>query len=101
MESPHGREEKRPVKKKSKKVVKGAASHKAVDSAIATINDVAASATKAVIAVDKEYKKLSKTGRRIWPKHYNIVRSKILKIGLPNLNVKRSKWIVNCICSRV
>jgi len=65
MESPHGREEKRPVKKKSKKVVKGAASHKAVDSAIATINDVAASATKAVIAVDKEYKKLSKTAKRL------------------------------------
>ena len=50
---------KKVVKKRAvKKVVKGAASHKAVDSAVATINDVAESTTKAVIAVDKENKKL-------------------------------------------
>jgi len=53
------------AKKKTTKLVKGAASEKAVDSAIATINEVAASATKAVIAVNNEYKKLTKTARSL------------------------------------
>ena len=62
------------VKKKSIKDVKGAASHKAVDSAVATINDIAASATNAVIAVDKEYKKLQKTAKSLSRKRATLMR---------------------------
>jgi len=65
---------KKKSKKTANKVVKGAASHKAVDSAIATINDVAASATKAVIAVDKEYKKLQKTAKSLNKKRATLTR---------------------------
>ena len=72
------------IKKKRKKSVKGAASEKAVDSAIATINEVAASATKAVIAVNKEYKKLSKSAKSLNRKRAALVKrtkksAKILK----------------------
>ena len=51
------------IKKKVNKTVKGATHLKAVDSAIASINDVAATATKAVIATEKEYKKLVKAAK--------------------------------------
>ena len=62
------------IKKKAKKTVKGAAHLKVVDSAIDTINDVAAAATKAVIATGKEYKKLAKTAKSMNKKRASLMK---------------------------
>ena len=62
------------IKKKAKKMVKGAAHLKAVDSAIAGINDLAAVATKAVIATEKEYKKLVKTAKSMNKKRASLMK---------------------------
>ena len=62
------------IKKKAKATVKGATHLKIVDSAIASINDVAAAAAKAVIATDKEYKKLAKTAKSINKKRASLMK---------------------------
>ena len=62
------------VKKKAKKTVKGETHLKAVDSAIASINDVAAAATKAVIATGKEYSKLEKTAKSMNKKRVSLMK---------------------------
>ena len=62
------------TKKKAKKTVKGVTHLKTVDSAIDNINDVAAAATKAVIATEKEYKKLAKTAKSINKKRASLMK---------------------------
>lgn len=62
------------IKKKAKKTVKGATHLKAVDSAIASINDVAAAATKAVIATEREYKKLAKAAKMMSKKRISLMK---------------------------
>ena len=62
------------TKKKAKKTVKGATHLKTVDSAIASINDVAAAATNAVITTEKEYKKLAKTAKSINKKRASLMK---------------------------
>lgn len=62
------------IKKKAKTAVKGTAHLKMVDSAIASINDVAAAATKAVIATGEEYKKLAKSAKSINKKRASLMK---------------------------
>ena len=62
------------TKKKAKKTVKGATHLKVVDSAIDSINDVAAAATKAVIATEKEYKKLTKAAKSVNKKRASLMK---------------------------
>lgn len=62
------------TKKKAKKTVKGTTHLNVVDSAIANINDVATAATKAVIATEKEYKKLTKTAKSINKKRASLMK---------------------------
>jgi len=62
------------LKKKAKQMVKGAAHIQAVDSAIASINALAAGATKAVIATEKEYKKLLKTAKSMNKKRASLMK---------------------------
>jgi len=62
------------IKKKAKQAVKGITHLKAVDAAVAGINDLAAVATKAVIATEKEYIKLAKTAKSMNKKRASLMK---------------------------
>lgn len=64
------------TKKKSVKVIKSAASLKAVDSAVASLADMATATTKAVAAVGKENKKLLTEAKRLNKKRATLMRKK-------------------------